>query len=488
MSNRKLHEAYKYNMYLPFENGARFATEAEIKNSLSKINIMDSSYNHGGIPMISDGQVAYVDDKDTHTLIFGSTGSKKSRLFCMPLINILANSGKSFIVTDPKGELYEKTSGLAKENGYNVIVLNFREPELGDGWNPLELPYKLYKNGQVDKAVEMINDFIGALSGQVENAKDPFWTHAASGLGIALILILFDYAKENEINFRSIAKMLPLLGDTNSPLYSFIKRENISELISMNLEGIMKGAENTRRSIMSVFLGMIRMFVSQTALMDMTSKCTFDLSRIGFEKTAIYIIMPDEKTTFHFLISTFIKQCYEILISEAQSKGHEVQGLSKHALPITVHFVLDEFANIPCISDMPSMITAARSRNIRFTLFVQSEHQLKKIYMDEAQTIKSNCNNWIFLTSREYDLLRELSDLSGMIDDKRNLISVSELQRLSKEKGEALLFHGREYPYITTLADIDDYCFEKYPPIGIKKRKGYKAGVFSIIEYMLEKY
>jgi type IV secretion system protein VirD4 len=126
-----------------------------------------------------------------------------------------------------------------------------------------------------------------------------------------------------------------------------------------------------------------------------------------------------------------------------------------------MNFILDEFSNLPKISDMPAMITAARSRNIRFYLFIQSQHQLVAKYGGDAHTIKGNCNNWIFLNSRERELLEEIVVLCGECiyenNIRRPLISVSDLQQFRKEKGEALVMLGRNAPYITKIFDIDDY-------------------------------
>lgn len=135
-------------------------------------------------------------------------------------------------------------------------------------------------------------------------------------------------------------------------------------------------------------------------------------------------------------------------------------------LPIRVNFVLDEFCNIPEIPDMPSMISAARSRNMRFYLVIQSLHQLRSKYGEDADTIKGNCDNWVFLTSKELALLDEISQLCGYVQERRPLISSSELQRLDKAKGESLIMHARQYPIITEMTDIDDYeMFKGYDPV-----------------------
>jgi type IV secretion system protein VirD4 len=177
----------------------------------------------------------------------------------------------------------------------------------------------------------------------------------------------------------------------------------------------------------------------------MLSKSDFDMESIGIKPTAVFLIIPDEKSTFHKLASIFIKQCYESLIDVAQKQENLV-------LPNRVNFVLDEFSNLPTINDFPNMITAARSRNIRFLIVTQSSNQLVSKYKSQAETIKSNCDNWIFLTSKELSLLKELSELCGLrkISPQTNLMSVARLQHLRKERktSEALVLCQRNYPFI----------------------------------------
>jgi len=210
----------------------------------------------------------------------------------------------------------------------------------------------------------------------------------------------------------------------------------------------------------------------------MLSGNTVDISRFGREKTAVYLIIPDEKSTYHFLVTTFIKQAYEILIAEAQKE-------KTRQLPVRVNFVLDEFCNLPTIPDMPSMISAARSRNMRYFLVAQSLHQLKSRYGEDADTIKGNCDNWVFLTSKELDLLEEISLLCGSYYTanglNRRLISVSELQRLDKSKGETLIMHCRQYPIITEIADIDSYpMFKGYEAYPLQHYEIPKAKMFDL--------
>ncbi len=455
-------DAYKYIRFNSSQE-TRWATVEEIQASSSYINLEDDEYPAAGLPLISDGKEAYVDNSDTHSLIFGATGSKKTRLFCMPMINMFAKAGESFIVTDPKGELYAQSSGLAKAKGYKIVVLNFRDIGVGDMWNPLSIPYELWKEGRRDEAGMLLSDVAATIAEPISsNTKDSFWTEAALELAIGGFYTLMEAGKPEEINMKSFAHLTSFGNVENlKDLTKMLDENSVAYLNYKSTVGI--EAQGTVSSIVTTLAGMLRMFVVNDKLAKMLSKTTFNMRNIGREKTAVYIIVPDEKTTYHFLATMFVKQAYEILIGEAQREKNRT-------LPVRVNFVLDEFCNIPKIPDIPAMISAARSRNMRYYLVVQSLHQLRGRYGEDADTIKGNCDNWVFLTTKERDLLNEISELCGSIvtPDKqvRRLISPSELQRFNKERGEALIMHTRQYPIISEMADISMYkMFGTYEPV-----------------------
>ncbi len=468
---------YKYGRYINLNQETRWATVEEIQRAGTYINLEQDTYPGAGLTLLSNGKEAYVDNKDTHTLIFGATGSKKTRLFCMPMLNIFAKAGESFIATDPKGELYEKTSGIMKENGYDIVVLNFRDIGYGDMWNPLMLPYELYNSGQQDEAISLLNDFVATIAEpQFQHTVDTFWPEMASSFALANLLLLMDSATKDEVNMASLAAMCS--SEHESELERLCEYMPADSLAAINYKGVLTGAERTRQSIYVSLFGMVRIFNTQKNLTKMLAGNTIEIRSFGKKKTAVYIIVPDEKTTYHFLVTTFVKQVYEILISEAQKSENK-------KLPVRVNFVLDEFCNIPKFPDMPSMISASRSRNMRFYLIAQSIHQLRGKYGEDADTIKGNCDNWVFLTSKELALLNEISELCGSIYTSegysRRLVSVSELQRFDKEKGEALIMHARQYPIITEIADIDDYAmFKGYKAVEMKKIEYAEMGIFSI--------
>ena len=186
-------------------------------------------------------------------------------------------------------------------------------------------------------------------------------------------------------------------------------------------------------------------------------------------------LIPDENNTYGAIIGNFIKQAYQTLISAAQKS-------ETRRLPIRVNFILDEFANIGKIPFFSAMMAAGRSRNIRFTLVIQTNINF---YGDERDIITGNASTWIFLHSRDLCLLREISELCGIGNDGLPLISISHLQRLNKDRGEALILHSRNYPYISRMPDIDTYDFANYPAPVIRansKRKSKFLTIQNIIE------
>lgn len=472
MENKRITLKPHGNM-LEIQNDAMPGNRSMIKNVL--VNIKDDLteiqkknpliISKGGIPLLYDKRenTVYVDATDSHSLIIGSTGSKKTRLVVLPLIHILCYAEESMIVSDPKAEIYNRTAAKLKENGYNVMVLNFRDPSMGEGWNPLAIPYELYKVGERDRAYEFINDIASNLMCSELNHQDVFWEYSASDLLFGLILLAFQQNEKNYVSFEDVLNLrakLFLNGNPNMDIWDEAKKDI---LIHHSLIGTIEAPDRTRTSILSTFDQKMRIFAFQENLTDMLKQNTISVDKLGIEKSAVFLIMPDEKTTYHRLISLFVKQCYERLIYLAQN--------SKLATFKTrINYILDEFSTLPTISDFPAMITAARSRNIRFFLFIQSQKQLEHRYKVEAETIESNCNNWVFLTSRELSLLQSISALAGQTAEGKPLISVFALQHLDKEKGEALVFSGRQFPFITELADINEFDHDKYEILEMNER------------------
>jgi type IV secretion system protein VirD4 len=314
--------------------------------------------------------------------------------------------------------------------------------------------------------------------------REPYWQNSASDMLVGLILTLFEYADENEIHFKSLRNLrTQAFIETDKDEVPYIKEyffkylEKSSFLFHL-LAGTVEVCQHTRSCIISEFDQAMRPFFCQDNLMDLLSANELDMSKIGKTKMAVFLIIPDEHTLYNSLISVFVKQCYTVLIQEAQKQP-------RNTLPKRVNFLLDEFSTLPQISDFPAMITASRSRNIRFNLIIQSLKQLQERYGYHAETIKGNCENWIFLHSRELALLNEVIDLAGNKNYDEPLVSISMLQTLDKDKGEAFVFHKRLYPFVAKLLDIDGYPAKSFSKKKIKYPKNTEKinAVFDLERY-----
>ena len=203
----------------------RWATDKEMKNAtdIVKVNPGDETVNAAGIPLINNGKEIWVDNGEYHNLVIGSTGSGKSTQLVFPMIRLLAKKGESMIITDPKGELYTKTSENLKKRGYKVIVLNFREPQRGNSWNPLGMPYTYFKNGNRDKAIELLDDVAQNILYDPNNKSEPFWEKGAADYFSGLALGLFEDATEKEVNLNSINLMATIGEERYAGTSNYIK-------------------------------------------------------------------------------------------------------------------------------------------------------------------------------------------------------------------------------------------------------------------------
>ena len=181
------------------DNYARWATEEEIMRTLTAILPGDEKVEKSGIPILCRDGVVYTDPSDSHTLIIGASGSKKSRLVIMPTILNLMKAGESMIITDPKAELYERVGGRLKEKGYQVYCINFRDESCQNSWNPLYAPREFFAEGKTDLAIGLLNDFCSiAVPKDARGMSDPFWDDQSRGLLMGLLLLMFQLASDQE--------------------------------------------------------------------------------------------------------------------------------------------------------------------------------------------------------------------------------------------------------------------------------------------------
>ena len=430
---------------------SRWATDKEFKKGLEVVEIKEDTLPAAGIALYSKKGKMWVDNGEDHYLVMGATGSGKTEIVAKPMIKLLAKHNESMILTDPKGELYESSAALLKEKGYNIITLNFRDPQKGNAWNPMTLPYKLYKEGNQDKAIELLDDLALNILYEEKSSGDPFWEKTAADYFTGLALGLFEDGTEDQININSVNLMSSLGeerfgGPNNNYIKEYFNAKDPAKAAYINASGTVFTADETKQGIIATFKQKMKLFSERANLSEMLSYSDFDMRDIGRKKTAVFLIVQDEKKTLHPLATIFIKQCYETLIDVAQENGGK--------LPFRTNFILDEFANMPPLKDVTTMVTAARSRLIRFTFIIQNFAQLTQVYGKEnGDTIRGNCN-LLYLISSEIAALEEISKMCGEVKSKEKektastpLVTVSDLQRLNQF--EIIVLRRRMFPYKT---------------------------------------
>lgn len=468
---------------------SRWAKDKELKEELEHVDLKQINSKVAGIPLIINDKEMWVDNGEYHSLIIGATGSGKTQGIVYPQVHSLSKARESMVITDPKGEIYELTSNMLKSRGYQILLLNFRDPQCGNAWNPMSLPYKMYKEGNQDKAIELLDDLaLNILYDETNKNADPFWEKTSADYFSGVALGLFEDAKPNEININSIS-LATTVGEEKFGGSTYIKEyfngKDPTGAASINASSTIMAPSETKGSILSVFKQKVKLFASRENLSEMLSYSDINLETIGERPTAVFIVIQDEKKTYHSLVTILLKQIYETLIGVAQRHGGQ--------LPVRTNFILDEFPNMPPLKDVTTMITAARSRKIRFTLIIQNFAQLDSVYgKEDAETIRGNCGNIVYLITTELKALEEISKMCGEVKSKKDdktastpLVTVSDLQRMKPY--DALILRLRKQPFKTKL--IPNYKLDwgkKFPKATYPNRAKREVHTFDIKEFVKE--
>lgn len=455
-----------------FETSAKFL---DPDNSIV-VNTLSQTLESVGVPMtrVSENTVATTKD-ELHCFVIGETGCGKTRRIILPTIRLMSKAGESMVITDPKGELYKTTANALRDEGYIVQVLNFRNFSRGDRWNPFSLVERLYNESNPsvrdefrDKAISMLKDFIEMLKHK-EGDKDPYWDNSAGSILMGCARIILDYGKPGDLTFEnmvSIARTLSEYYNKGGKSLDIIEGRRrweafLSNLpqgspIRSSLSTLIVNAEDTRNCILSELEEMVSLYIDQSALLDMLSISDIDLDGLGLRKTALFVVLPDDKDTMYPIATVLISQIYSTLIQLADEQGDG-------KLPNKVTFILDEFANFARIPTIASMLTAARSRGVRFVLVCQSVDQLIQKYDHSGmEIILSNCRVWIYMKCRNLSFLKRLEEglgtyISPYTGERYPLVEMSELQQF--ETGQVLVVNDRCAPIMGKLDDYDQYEF-----------------------------
>ena len=388
------------------------------------------------------------------------SGSGKSASYSIPNAHQCLGS---YVFTDPKGELYDRTAGYLKEHGYDIKVLNLVRPQYSDGYNPL-----MHISSELD--VDVIANTI--VKGQkTDSGSDPYWDDMAEMLLKALIYYLIATRPEEEQNLASCAELVRAAnknGGSNllSDLMSQLPYDHPARMYYKSIE---IAPEKTYGSILSSLQSKLGKFDSKD-IAELTSTDTINFEEIGSKKTAVYVISSDTHTAYDFLLTIFFSQMIQQLYDYADQNGGRLKERT--------YFILDEFANIGKIPDFDKKISTSRSRGISFSVILQNIDQLEAVYEKSYETIMGNCDTHVFLGSNSFKTVEYFSKQLGEKTIDRNSISINkdkQNHKTGKSVSDQIMARALMTPDELRRLD-NDLCiiFEK----GIKPVKAKKFYYF----------
>ena len=342
--------------------------------------------------------------RSLNVLVIGGSGAGKSRSYVKP--NIL-EANTNYVVTDPKSEVLLATGGYLKSRGYDIRVLNLVNLEESDGYNPFR-----YIRDEKD-ALRLVNNLIQATTPKNSHNSDPFWEKSETALLQAIILMLWQEAPEYEQNFSMVMRVLEYAEvkeddeEYVSPLdllFQAIEREKPNCVAVRQYKVFKMAAGKTSKSILVSTAVRLAPF-NLPQIKAITDHDDMDLYTLGEQKCALYAVIPDNDTTFNFLVSLLYSQAFQALYYSADQIHHG-------SLPCHVHFVLDEFAAMP-LPGFTRELATMRSRNISASTSIQNMAQIKELYKDSWETIPGNSDTILYLGGNESSTHKYISEALG---------------------------------------------------------------------------
>ena len=343
--------------------------------------------------------------RNLNVLVCGGSGAGKTSFYCKP--NIM-QTNTSFVVLDPKGEIVRDTGHLLEKKGYEVRVLDLINMEKSHCYNPFVY---LKTDNDVQK---LVTNLFKATTPKGSSSNDPFWDTAASMLLLALIFYLKYEAPEEEQNFPMVMELLRV-GEVHEDEENYISPLDVlfNDLETKEPEHIAvkyyrdyhSGSAKTLKSIQITLASRLEKFNLQT-LASLTATDELDLPSLGEKKVALFALIPDNDTSFNFLVSILYTQLFQQLFFLAD---HKYGG----SLPVHVHFVMDEFANVSLPDDFDKILSVMRSRSVSVSIILQNLAQLKALFEKQWESIVGNCDEFLYLGGNEQSTHKYVSELLG---------------------------------------------------------------------------
>ena len=404
--------------------------------------------------------------RNLNVLVVGGSGAGKTRFYAKP--NIM-QCNTSFIIADPKGEMLRSVAPLLLEKGYDVKVFNLITPQNSDGYNPF-----MYVRSDED-VIKLITNLIQNTTPKNATQNDPFWEKSEIALDTALMLYLLHEAPPEEQTFEMLMFLIENAAtmeddeEYQSPvdvLFEALEDENPNHIALKQYKVFKQASGKTAKSILISAAVRLAAF-NLPEIAKMTSYDNLDLGQLGEKKKAIFCVIPDNDNSFNYLVGMLYTQAFQELYYKAD---HEHGG----ELPIPVHFVMDEFANVALPDNFERLLATMRSRRISVSIIIQNMAQLKALFKDSWESLVGNCDTMLYLGGNEQSTHEYISKMLGKetIDTRtrgitkgqhgssntnyqntgRELLTLDEVRLL--DNSNALIFIRGEKPIVDKKFDI----------------------------------
>ena len=425
--------------------------------------------------------------RNLNTIVIGGSGAGKTRFYGKPN---LMQCNTSFVVLDPKGELLRDTGHLLEREGYVIKVVDLINMYKSHCYNPFEYI-------QDDKDVlKLITNLIRNTTPKGSQTNDPFWEKSETALLEALCLYLLHEAPQEEQNFTMVMEMIAAADvreddeDYESPLdvlFGKLEMRKPDSLAVKQYKIYKQAAGKTAKSIL-ISVGVRLAAFNLDSIASLTATDELELDKVGERKTALFAVIPDNDSTFNFIIGMLYTQLFQMLYYQADI-------VHEGALPIPVHFLMDEFANVALPDEFDKLLSTMRSRQIFVSIIIQNLAQIKALYKDAWESIVGNCDELYYLGGNEQSTHKFMSEYLGKetLDTNtygkssgrsgnystnyqqtgRELLTADEVRLLDNDY--ALLFIRGERPIFDKKYDILKHPNVKYTADG--KEKTYQHGV-----------
>ena len=342
--------------------------------------------------------------RNLNTLVCGGSGAGKTRFFCK--INAM-QCNTSMVILDPKGEILRDTGKLFEKKGYEIRVLDLISMHKSHCYNPF-----VYLKDDND-VQRLVTNLFKSTTPKGSQSQDPFWDTAGSMLLLALIFYLHYEAPEEEQNFPMVMEMLRAGAiddeEDNRPspldnLFSDLEYEHPDHIAVKYYHNYHSGSAKTLKSIQITLAARLEKF-NLESLAQMTSTDELDLPSLGEKKVALFALIPDNDSSFNFLVSILYTQLFQQLFYSAD----HIHG----CLPVPVHFLMDEFANVSLPDDFDKILSVMRSRGVSVSIILQNLAQLKALFEKQWESIVGNCDEFLYLGGNEQSTHKYVSELLG---------------------------------------------------------------------------